>query len=618
MLRSVLLFFIVAVFSLVITPAAIGQDCPASALSKPKGNKLYLYFPSAIDNTFPEYGSFGVNTSPLAEFDVADLDGTIGTTTQLRNRIFKIVTNEYCEFNIEVAQVTAKPTPTEARWQIVGVGTDGSGGTGLAGEAQNVDLGDNIAQDYARVWAGAFEEFFTDAGEALNGTNSTLERWARAIASTVTHETGHNYGLGHPDANPQPGSNEDPNTNHIMISGGLNTGENRAGNNKHFSDVSYELLAHNVGLNVKTLYNWDFTNPNDVDAHSLELTLLSLASSLSIGWWYNGTFSPWRDPTISAAAATKTNFQGTDYNKFTLTFITDKSWSGGVDGVAPPAIRFHIGASFNESDPVIVYDAELMDNGGSVLPLHPRFISFDVGSADLISGDFIMSIFNSQPESGDLLIRDFNVQFLPRIVNINNMLDGVPLEDLRGNAIEPHGYCSFKTNFELRDIKEIRLANLSDERFVDFTYDSIDCKRGIINNNGNGDIFGGELEYCPQGVALSLFPSTAVYVTATVVDQNARYFDPDRGEFVIGPLVSKVFYQFVGIMPDFNENGVDDLTDIREGTSIDVNGNGVPDESDPSQTGVSKDSTILPWWVYLIILILIIIILILITRKRKM
>ncbi len=601
------IFFAVLVITLAPMQDVFSQDCPASALTRPKGNHLYLYFPTASDNTFPEYGSLGVNTSPLAPFDVSDLATGIGTTTDLRNRIFEIVTNEYCEFNIRVAQTTTKPAPTESRWQIVGIGSDGSGGVGLAGEAQEVDLNDNIAKDYSRVWSGTFEEEFTGSGESLEGTNSTLERWARALASTVTHEAGHNYGMGHPDANPRTG--EDVNTNHIMIAGGSNTGENRAGVNKHFSDRSYEILAHNVGLNIKTLHNWDFVNPNSVDAHSLELTILSSAASLSIDWWYNGSLSPWQNPTISPSG-TRT-FQGTSYNQFILTFSTDKSWTGGADGVAPPSIKFHIGATFNESDPVIAYDAKLKDSGGSDLGLHPRFISFDVGAADLISGDFIMTVFNPNPDDGDLIIRDFQIQYLPRLANIETMMEGVDLQDFRGNPIVPQGDCSSRPNFELKDIEKFRLGKLSDKRYLDITYDSTNCKRGIIKDNGTGDVIGGELQYCPHGTALSLFPSTTVYVTATVIDPDARYFDLGIGDFITGPLESKVFYQFAGIVPDFNENGVDDLIDIREGTSVDENGNGVPDEVEPGQpTDGDDELPKLPWWVYLICAILIIVIII--------
>ena len=604
------LMLVCMIISLISISVLKGQDCPAGALSKPKGNKIFLYFPTTADNTYPEHGITSVNTSPLAAFDVSDLDATIGTTDALRNRIFQMVTNEYCEFNVEVVQTTTMPSPTEARWQIIGIGSDGTG-IGLYGEAQDVDIGDADAQDYARIYAGTFEEQFTGTGEALEGANSTLERWARAIASTSAHEAGHNYGLSHSNANPRPGTTEDARTNHIMISGGLNSGESRAGTNKHFSDQSYEILAHNIGLTIKTLYNWDFVNPNDVDAHSLELTLLSAASSLSIGWWYNGTYSPWRDPALTNTGRT-VSFQGTSYNEFTLTFSVDKTWANGSPGIAPPGVKFHIGASFTESDAVIVYDNKLKDSGGNELDLHPRFISFDVGSLDLSSGDFSVEVVNPDEEAGDLIIRNFEVHYLPRIASIETMMADSPLLDFRGLPIISRGDCSSNPNFEIKDSKKIHLGKLSDERYVDLVFDSTDCERGLINN-GNGDIATGDIEYCPHGNALSLFPSTSVYITANVIDPNARYFDPEQGEFVEGPLESKVFYQFAGIVPDLNENGVDDLIDIREGTAEDENGNGVVDNAEPDQ---GSDDGKPAWWVYVVWVILFILIVLGYYRKR--
>jgi hypothetical protein len=54
------------------------QSCPSWATTSIKGNRLYLFFPTASDNTFPEYDPI-LQTSPLAPFDVANLDATIGT-----------------------------------------------------------------------------------------------------------------------------------------------------------------------------------------------------------------------------------------------------------------------------------------------------------------------------------------------------------------------------------------------------------------------------------------------------------------------------------------------------------------------------------------------------------
>ena len=64
---------------------------------------------------------------------------------------------------------------------------------------------------------------------------------------------------------------------------------------------------------------------------------------------------------------------------------------------------------------------------------------------------------------------------------------------------------------------------------------------------------------------------------------------------------------------------MDDIIDIREGTSKDENGNGVIDSVEPRQpTGEVDNPTNLPWWVYLILAILIVIILILFSRQKKL
>lgn len=622
---KIITFFAILTISLLFSQNVLSLDCSHGATTSTKGNKLFLYFPTSSDSSF-EATISGVSTSPLAAFDVADLDTGLGTTTQMRDRIFEIVEEDYCEFNVEVTKTTTAPSTTGIdRWQIVGIGSDSKPyGTGYLFGISSLgsNTGDADAQDYTRVWAASFDDAYGGTGGALNGTNSTRERWATAIGSTTSHEAAHNYGVTHCEAGDLAG--EDGPTNHIMNTGNVDgqgcsytdtvDGDDRAGIRRHFSDQSYEVLAHNVGLNIMSVYNWDFMNPNAEDAHSLEITLLSSASSLSISTWWNGSRSPWRDPTISSSGTQ--SFQGTTYNKFVLVFSTDKSWTGGADGVVPGGAEFHIGAGFAESDLVIVFDTKLKNSGGSDLTLHPRMAGFNRGAADLSSGDFAMAMFNPNPDAGDMMIRNMNIQFLPRLVDINAMLVGEKMRDVRGFPIVAHGNCNPRQNFNLKDSKTFHLASLVDERTVDIIYDSTDCKPGIFPNAA-ADMEGGRVMYCPEGNALSLFPATTVYVTATVVDPNARYFDRAAGEYVNGPLESKVFYQFSGIVPDFNENGVDDLIDIRTGTSQDENGNGVVDEVDTGlQPGGDKPGK-QPWWVYLVWIILIIFIVIMYSKQRK-
>lgn len=629
--------FIILTLIFFLTPSqnVLGIDCSHGATTSAKGNSLMLYLPTSSDAAFePTISS--ISTSPLAPFDVADLDAGIGTTAQLRDRIFEIVTEDYCEFNVDVSMSTTAPTTTGiARWQIVGIGSDSKtllhNGVqynlfGISSLGSNT--GDADPQDHTRVWAGSFDSAYGGTGEALNGTNSTLERWATAIGSTTSHEAAHNYGITHCEAGSLVG--EDTETNHIMNTGNVSgqgcsytntvNGDDRAGTRRHFSDQSYQLLAHNVGLNIMSVYNWDIINPNAEDAHELEITLLSTASSLSLSSWWNGSRSPWRDPTITATGSTQT-FQGTTYNVFTLDFSTDKSWTGGSDGIVPGGGEFHIGAGFAESDPVIVYDTVLKDNSGNPLTLHPRMAGFDRGALDLASGDFDMTMYNTGSAAGNLIISDMMIQYLPRLVDINAMIEGARMVDVRGIPVVPHGNCDPKQckprrDFNLGNTRKFHLGNLTDDRFVDIIHNDTDCDPDKVILSAM-DVDGVSLHYCIRGNLLSLFPATSIYVTATIVDPDARYFDPATSSYVNGPLKTKVFYQFAGIVPDLNENGVDDLIDIRTGKSVDNNENGVIDEAESSTPGQHTNGDTPPWWQYLVWLVLILTILWLYFNRKR-
>jgi hypothetical protein len=43
------------------------------------------------------------------------------------------------------------------------------------------------------------------------------------------------------------------------------------------------------------------------------------------------------------------------------------------------------------------------------------------------------------------------------------------------------------------------------------------------------------------------FPSTTVYIIAKFVDPSARHYDPVSKSYVVGPVVSTVYYQFAGM-----------------------------------------------------------------------
>lgn len=594
---------------------AAAQSCPSYIVAQPKSSALYLFYPTVVDNTFPSYA--GEPTSPLNPFNLADLDPTIGTAAQLRSRVEALAEAGYCEFDVDVRTVTAVPAPPEPRWQIVGIGSDNSG-SGLIGIAQAVDTNDSDPQDYARFWVDSLQAW---AGAELTGANSTLERWATALTNLVVHESGHNYGGTHSAGVAIPG--EDATPNHFMTNPALGANPDSIVDSlNHFSDTNYEILAHNIGLVAKTLTNWDFVNPNSSNADRLVITVLSNAPALTIGWWYNGSLSPWQNPTV-ADTGTTTTFRGVVYKKYDVTFSSPKAWSGGANGIAPPDVKFHIGASFTQPDPYIVYEATLY-SGASALALHPRIFDFDV-SAEF--GGFFAAVTNPDPAGGFLVLSDLQVLFSPRMIDIETMIDGAAPADLAGRRINLYQRPKQPSRLAIGSADELRrlsfeigeeslripIADYSDRRHFDRVYGPKDCPKGsvgsptkrlpyldrTIKTRQQPGAFGppGFAEYCQKGHQVSLFPATYVYISALVTDPKAKRWDAKLGDFVEGPLSTRVFFQAAGIVPDADGNGVDDIVDIRARRARDLNRNGVPDNAergrkptDPYPTLVRKTS----------------------------
>ena len=74
-------------------PNLYSQDCSHGTTTSTKGNKLYLYFPTTDDASFPStIVTLSSGISPLEAFDIADLDASVGSTNQLSERIFEIAT----------------------------------------------------------------------------------------------------------------------------------------------------------------------------------------------------------------------------------------------------------------------------------------------------------------------------------------------------------------------------------------------------------------------------------------------------------------------------------------------------------------------------------------------
>lgn len=319
---------------------ARAQTCPTEdpAILAAKNNYLYLYFPTTPDSTFPAYDT---NVSPVAAFDVSALTSGIGTTAQLISAIQTVVADDYCEFNVQVLTTTANPdtlASPPAQRVTVGIGDDINGTTW--GLAQEVDTGNMIAIDFARVWAGTYTTCEGGGGPpdggvgctggALTGAGNTLDNWAQAIGGTAAHEAGHTYGLAHTDddpppcpatpncddsqGGPTPTPGEDPYYQHLMPAGYNLTASQRADYRRHFSNRTYGLLATNVGLSVETMHNWTLTNPNAQTGSSLTIAFLSTLPSVSVSWFYNGGQSPWRTPRSADRPARRSSKERTITN----------------------------------------------------------------------------------------------------------------------------------------------------------------------------------------------------------------------------------------------------------------------------------------------------------------
>jgi hypothetical protein len=569
------------VFALAMTsglslPGWAKTACPLDSVTNAaKSHTLFLYFPTADDPTFPNYLP-GTGVSPAKAFNVADLDPSIGTTSQLRNRIFDVVADDYCEFNIQVQQTTTNPDALPAppaRRNVVAVGSDVDVIGGAWGLAQDVDLKDQVNVDYARVWGGTYTQCEGSDGfggcttGSLTGANATLDRWAEAIGGTAAHEGGHNYGLSHTDDNPvnstcksglgeRPG--EDTYDHHLMPAGCNLTGEARAGSRRHFSDRTFGLLATNVGLTIETMHNWDLINPNAQTATSLTIEFLSAKNAVTADWTYTGSQSPWINPKVSGILGTAL-WQGKQYNRFSITWSKPNPAWAGTPGVLPGGAAFHIGATFtgvdfNQPDPIIIQNITLFNASTQALSLHPRLPMYDSGTLDPATGDFSLHFFpdfaiNPNP----LILVDSALFQLPRVASIESMMgSGRPLA-LDGQEITPWSANRCVPLSGERETAVCHLGNLGDRPNVQVTHllgepGVVDCSQGVprASRGDNRRDPDDEIPVC-AGTLRDPFPSTTLYVIATFVDPKAEHYDPEKREMVVGPVVSRVFYQFAGV-----------------------------------------------------------------------
>jgi hypothetical protein len=266
-------------------------------------------------------------------------------------------------------------------------------------------------------------------------------------------------------------------------------------------------------------------------------------------------------------------FKGTTYNLYQLEWSTGQIWSGGPSGQVPAGAHFHVGVTFssvNPTDPdaVIITDVTLLDPSDNPLPQHPRWMGFDAGTLDLDTGTLSVRFFNflDQP----LILRDVRVRELPRVMSINAMMRNERITDAAGRVFRPW------SNGTRRPLRQ---QTVEKDEEIKIGVAQLRQKRHIFHQLTERECADPEIACTPGAFEVDLFPATAMYITATIVDPRGQRWDSKRKRFVNGPVESRLFYQVAGRHPDLNHNGVDDLIDIRSGKSRDRRGTGVPDDA---------------------------------------
>lgn len=534
-----------------------------------KANKLYLLYPNA-PLTYPSFGfSAGSVTNPAAPFNAADLPSYTGTTTALRDAITHVVELDYCEFNVQVIPTATLPPATFPRRNTVAVTTKSDITDGLFGLAQNVDTGDGTAVDYSYVWGKTYQDWTGGPGGALNGANSTLDRWANSIGGTAAHEAGHNYGLAH-NTTLAPG--EDTYKHHVMPAGGSLNAEDRAGYRRHFSDGEFSTLAANVGLSLQTMWNWDMVNPNAAAAYSLDMTVLYPSTTPPVlAWSFAGCSSPWINPTVIGPTGPAQTFQGGTYYPYTLRWNTPNPGSCvGTPGQAPGGVLFHIGATFTSvnfslstPNPIVIKDVILRDSGGTAMSLNPRLHAFDAGTLDTIGGNLNLGVFNLG--EAPLQLANLQMRELPRVVALDQMVRDGRIADFTGMPFEPWPQTT-RTLVDKASVDPGRglslpIARLDQKRHVYEVITPEDCLKALGDRLGGGP----DTTDCFPGTNIDLFPSTTMYFIGESVDPQATYWDPAQKRYVRGPLASRTYYQVTGRRLDTDRNGVDDYVDRQQG-----------------------------------------------------
>jgi hypothetical protein len=547
-----------------LSGSALAATC-ASAHPDEKTHKLYLLFPSA-PLSYPSFGfSAASATDPAARFSAADLPGFSGSTEALRAAITDAVAQDYCGLNVQVLDTASLPPAIHAHRNIVAVTTASDVSEGLFGYSQTTDVGDREAVDYSYVWAKTYQDW---AGGALSGANSTLQRWANAIAGTAAHESGHNYGLAHSAA-----IDKDDARQHLMAAGSGIDADTRAGGDRYFGDREYSWLAANLGLSMQTMWNWELVNPNATAAHSIELRVLHPSRTApSLDGAYAGCGSPWLAPVVTGPVGPAESAQGGTYYPYLITWSApNPAWgtgecagAAGAPGQAAGGARFYVGASFmasqfdlSTSESLLLQSVVLRDGAGKAMGLNPRVHAFDAGSFDE-AGNWNIGVSNPGPVP--LRVQNLRIRELARPLAQEQLTARGRLLDLHGRdvLVWPGGDREFGgTITPPAEAWTVPAGKVGEERHDYDVVDASDCDDSFLRIV--------DTKRCGSGAVVGLFPSTAVYFTADSTDTQATYWDPGKRQYLRGALTTRTYYQLSGHRLDRNRNGIDDYIEARQG-----------------------------------------------------
>ena len=85
----------------------------------------------------------------------------------------------------------------------------------------------------------------------------------------------------------------------------------------------------------------------------------------------------------------------------------------------------------------------------------------------------------------------------------------------------------------------VEVARLSQGRHI---LEKVSKKCNVADDANGGPDAGG----CVPGYNVDLFPATSLYLTATVIEPNAKHWDRKLERYVNGPLTTCVFLQVAG------------------------------------------------------------------------